>query len=201
MGSKPKQQDYEAGPDEKAAAAQAMFDYNRDKSIYGPITKQYTKDVATTRDPQAIASRVAGADTMQALTERPSLAAAKSVDTAANIASGAVAQQLQASQQGLATAQNLKLGALEIGKNKKAVTKLGLSDVASQERSAGLATAKKKLIENDALVRGGLQLGTSFAYAYKNKTGIFGQDSGAPDLDDGLEIGSIDYTKGGIFNS
>jgi hypothetical protein len=189
MGSRPKSSDYQPGPDEKAAAAQAMFDYNRDKSIYGPITKQYTQEVATTRDPQAVASRVAGADTMQALTGRPSLAAARSVDTAADIASGAVAQQLQASKQGLATQRGMQLGALEIGKNKKAVTKLGLSDVAAQERSAGLASAKRKLIEKDALTRGGLQLGTSFAYAYKNKTGIFGQDNNLDVDNDLFEIG------------
>jgi hypothetical protein len=191
----PKSSDYEPGPDEKAAASTALFDYNRDKSLYGPITREYTKEAATTRDPQAVASRVANADTMQALAGRPSLAAAQSVTTAADIASGAVAQQLQASQQGLATQRGMQLGALEIGKNKKAVTKLGLSDVASQERSAGLATAKRKLLEKDAAIRGGLQLASTFGYAYKNKAGIFQQDSEVPD------IGSIDYTKGGLVDS
>jgi|TARA_R110000824_G_scaffold198053_4_gene381995 hypothetical protein len=162
----PKQKDYEAGPEEKAAASAAKFEYDRDKSLYGPITREFTKEVETTKDPGAIGSRVANADTMQALTMRPSLAATQSVDASANLASGAVSQQLQASQQALLSKQNMKLGALEIGKNRKAVTKLGLSDIASQERSAGLATAKRKLVEQEAAISGALQLGTTFAYAY-----------------------------------
>ena len=187
--SGPSKSDYGPGPDETLAAGVALSEYERDKGIYGPITKEYTQDVATTRDPQAVASRVAGADAMQALTGRPSLAAARSVDTAADIASGAIAQQLDASKKALGTTQIMKLGALEIGKNKKAVTKLGLSDVAAQERSAGLASAKRKLAEKDSLVRGGLQLGTSLAYAYKNKTGIFGQDNNLDVDNDLFEIG------------
>ena len=189
----PSSSDYESGPDEQAAGDTAQFEYNRDKSIYGPITREYTEEAATTQDPQAVASRVANADTWQTLSGRPSLAAAQSVDTAANMASGAVAQQLQATKQGLGLQRDMQLGALEIGKNKKAITKLAYSDIAAQERSAGLATAKKKLVENNAAVSGALQLGTSFAYAFKNKTGIFAEKSEAPP--------DIDYTKGGPVNS
>jgi uncharacterized membrane protein len=176
MGSKPKKSDYEASSIEKFEASQALFDYNRDRSLYRPVMQEWKEEVATTKDPQAIASRVASADTMQTLAGRPSLAAAQSVDAAANIASGAVAQHLQGQKQALGVQRGMQLGALEMGKNRKAVTKLGLSDVAKQERSEGLGAARREQLLAETKLQGGLQLGTTFAYAKK-----FGTWGGKPD--------------------
>ena len=83
MSNKPKSQDYKPSEAEKtqAAVSKAEKDYFDQK--YGPLLREM-RDLADKEDFSATARGRAQADTMQALTSRPSIQAARSVDTAAN---------------------------------------------------------------------------------------------------------------------
>ena len=68
------------------------------------------RDKASSEDLGSVARGVAGADTMQALTGRPTLSGARSVDESADLASAAVGQMAAASAQGLAAQRQQQTG-------------------------------------------------------------------------------------------
>ena len=169
MGSlfgKPSQADYDAGPATKASAATAKFDYERDKGLYGPIRKEQMEEAAK-YDVGAVTSRVASADAMQALTDRPNLQAVKNVATMANTLSGSLGQSTQARTVALDTKRKMQLGSLESQRNKKAVTDTGLTAAAAHETSQALSKATRANQENLALGKMLVNLGTSTAYGMK----------------------------------
>ena len=71
MGSKPKQQDYEASEAEKASASVAMAEYQYFKQRYDPLLRQM-RDKSMSEDIGSTLRGRANADTMQALTSQPS---------------------------------------------------------------------------------------------------------------------------------
>ena len=139
------------------------------------------KDVAK-YDVGAITSRVASADTMQALTDRPNLRAVQNVTGAADNLSGMLAQSEQARTTALGTKREMQVGALEMARNKKAVDTLGLTSAASHERSRGLSIAARKQTENMAIGSALTELGTSYAYAkaYGEYEGLFNKTGKDP---------------------
>ena len=70
MGSKPKQQDYQASDGEKASASVAMAEYTYFKQKYDPLLQKMRDDSLGTNDDKTLRGR-ANADTMQALTSAP----------------------------------------------------------------------------------------------------------------------------------
>ena len=89
MGSKPKQQDYEASDAEKASASVAMAEYQFFKEKYDPLLQQM-RDKSMQEDPGDTLRGRANADTMQALTSQPSYQ-----QTQSTTATGDMAQAYQ----------------------------------------------------------------------------------------------------------
>ena len=101
MSSKPKAQDYQASEAEKTQASVAKAEKDYFNQTYAPLLREM-RDTASKEDLGSVARGVAGADTMQTLTGRPTLSGARSVDESADLASAAVGQMAAASAQGLA---------------------------------------------------------------------------------------------------
>ena len=96
MGSKPRAAEYRPSETEKQQAAIAQADQDFFEQSYDPLLRQMRDESLKTDTASTLRGR-AQADTMQALTaEGPNLGTISRVDTAANRASGAVANMLQA---------------------------------------------------------------------------------------------------------
>ncbi len=162
MSNKPKQQDYKPSEAEKtqAAVSKAEKDYFDQK--YGPLLREM-RDLADKEDFSATARGRAQADTMQALTSRPSIQAARSVDTAANLASAAGSQQAQADFQALQAKRQRQVGVLGTARGQAADATTGLSRAAQIQSTKDLEFAKAKQQERDARFAAGLKLASTAA--------------------------------------
>ena len=101
MSSKPKASEYKASEAEKTQASVAQAEKDYFNETYAPLLREM-RDKASSEDLGSVARGVAGADTMQSLTGKPTLSGARSVDESADLASAAVGQMAAASAQGLA---------------------------------------------------------------------------------------------------
>jgi hypothetical protein len=99
---------------------------------------------------------------MQALTSKPSLAAARSVDAQADLLSAAVGQQTQARSQGLAAQRNRQVGVLATARGQQADATTGLANVARIEASENLQQAKRRQMMREARQGAGFQLAGTF---------------------------------------
>tara|TARA_R110001592_G_scaffold55600_2_gene169791 strand:+ start:557 stop:1147 length:591 start_codon:yes stop_codon:yes gene_type:complete len=135
MSSKPKQSEYSASESEKATASIALADKQYFKDKYLPKLTEL-RDRSSKEDYQGVARGRAQADTMQALTNRPSLQATRSVDAAADRAAAAGSQLLQGSLQGLAAQRGDQVNVLKQARGMAADATSGLS------RAAKIATTK-----------------------------------------------------------
>ena len=160
MSNKPKQQDYKPSEAEKtqAAVSKAEKDYFDQK--YGPLLREM-RDLADKEDFSATAKGRAQADTMQTLTSRPSIQAARSVDSAANLASAAGSQQAQADFQALQAKRQRQVGVLGTARGQAADATTGLSRAAQIQSTKDLEFAKAKQQERDARFAAGLKLATT----------------------------------------
>ena len=104
----------------------------------------------------------AQADTMQALSGKPSLAAARSVDQAADMASAASAQQIQASAQGLGAQRQKQVGVLGTARGQAADAQSGLAQAARIQSTKQLQEARAKQQIRDARFGAQTQLATTF---------------------------------------
>ena len=135
MSSKPKASAYAASESEKATASIALADKQYFKDKYLPKLTEL-RDRSSTENYQGVARGRAQADTMQALTNRPSLAATRSVDASADRAAAAGSQLLQGSLQGLAAQRGDQVNVLKQARGMAADATSGLS------RAAKIATTK-----------------------------------------------------------
>ena len=135
MSSKPKASEYAASESEKATASIALADKQYFKDKYLPKLTEL-RDRSSTENYQGVARGRAQADTMQALTNRPSLAATRSVDASADRAAAAGSQLLQGSLQGLAAQRGDQVNVLKQARGMAADATSGLS------RAAKIATTK-----------------------------------------------------------
>lgn len=160
MSNKPKSQDYKPSEAEKtqAAVSKAEKDYFDQK--YGPLLREM-RDLADKEDFSATAKGRAQADTMQALTSRPSIQAARSVDSAANLASAAGSQQAQADFQALQAKRQRQVGVLGTARGQAADATTGLSRAAQIQSTKDLEFAKARQQERDARFAAGLKIATT----------------------------------------
>jgi hypothetical protein len=143
MSSKPKASEYQKTQAQKDADTRAIDTDKYYEENYAPILREM-RDTAATEDLQGMAKGVANADTMQALTSRPTLAATQSVDAAADLASAGIGQQVQAIKTGLATEQGRKLDVLRIAKGEQNQALTGLASVARISAGEALNEATNK---------------------------------------------------------
>jgi hypothetical protein len=136
--SSPKKDDYKASETEKTSASIALADKTYFNEKYTPLLKGLAEEASTT-DYSNQTRGIAQADTMQALTgDGPVFQYATGVDNAADLASAAVGNMLQASQQGLAISKDRQLNTLATARGQA-------NDAASGLAQASRATASKEL--------------------------------------------------------
>jgi len=162
MSSKPKGSDYKASEEEKALASVSLADKKFFRENYLPKLTEL-RDQSAQQDYQGVARGRAQADTMQALTSRPSIQAARSVDSAANLASAAGSQQAQADFQALQAKRQRQVGVLGTARGQAADATTGLSRAAQIQSTKDLEFAKARQQERDARFAAGLKIATTGA--------------------------------------
>lgn len=145
MGSKPKAPDYKPSETEKQQAAQAQADQQFFEQSYDPLLRQMRDESLRTNTDATLRGR-AQADTMQALTgEGPNLGVVSRVDTAANRASGAVANMLQANLLAKDVKNQQQVGVLATARGQTADAGSGLAQASKLARSEDLNRATAAL--------------------------------------------------------
>ena len=156
MGSKPKQQEYQAKKGETEdvqtrIAADQLARYKRD---YQPLLAK-ERDMAAQERLAPTYKGIAQADTMQTLTGQSSLALSQGLGQSANIALGAVNQQLQANTAAVASSTKRQADILAAGKGQQFDAGDALAMASRQAASKGLteasATQQVRLAKNAAL--------------------------------------------------
>ena len=156
MASKPKKSEYQASEAEKLNASVANAENKYFAEKYDPIMVEMVSDAMSQNVDNLLAGR-AGADTQQALS-KPSLVAARSVDSAADMASAAGAQILRARAGGEKAQKNLALSGLAGARGQQQDATTGLATLAKLENTATLESAKRKLQNRQANIDGGAML-------------------------------------------
>lgn len=145
--SKPKKSDYKASEAEKVNAAVAKADKAFFRENYLPKQKEFVERSFVEQDTLiAQGEGRAQADTMQALTSNPNRRAVSAVDTQADLASAASAQQLQGTTQGLLGARSDQVAGIKSANKMAAQTSAGLSQAAKIATTDTLNRAKAKNI-------------------------------------------------------
>ena len=208
MASKPKKSEYQASEAEKLNASVANAENKYFAEKYDPIMVEMVSDAMSQNVDNLLAGR-AGADTQQALS-KPSLVAARSVDSAADMASAAGAQILRARAGGEKAQKNLALSGLAGARGQQQDATTGLATLAKLENSATLQSAQRKLQNRQANIDFSKQLagtayqtgktnmaagGTFFGGGLDRSTGL--KKGAATNENPGTTIG--DRLMGGLF--
>tara|TARA_R100000234_G_scaffold14742_1_gene8074 strand:- start:3226 stop:3831 length:606 start_codon:yes stop_codon:yes gene_type:complete len=184
MSSRPKSSDYQPSEAEKINAAVAKADKDYFDQRYSPLLREM-RDIAETENYGDFVAGRAQADTMQALTAKPSIAATRSVDAAADLASASMAQQQAAQAQGLQAKRERQVGVLGTARGQQADTTTGLANAARLANTTTLQQAKRRQMMREARQSAAFELGGAFVGAglankgRKNSEGFF--DSGLPE--------------------
>lgn len=160
MSSKPKQQDYQASEAEKTQASVAKAEKDYFNQTYAPLLREM-RDKASSEDLGSVARGVAGADTMQALTGRPTLSGARSVDESADLASAAVGQMAAASAQGLAAQRQQQTGVLGTARGQAGEAMSGLAQASRIQNTKDLQAARAKQQVRNAQTAAAVKVGTT----------------------------------------
>lgn len=145
MGSKPRAAEYRPSETEKQQAAIAQSDQDFFEQSYDPLLRQMRDESLKTDTASTLRGR-AQADTMQALTaEGPNLSVVSGVDTAANRASGAVSNMLQANVMAKDVKNQQQLGVLGVARGQAADAGSGLAQASRLARSEDLNRASAAL--------------------------------------------------------
>ncbi len=139
MGSKPKKQEYEATPEEKASASVAKAQYDFFKANYGPLLRDMRDQSQSEDNRRALRGR-GNADTMQALTSQPTFRGAQDISAAGDLS------QALGGQLGIADASAKKI------QNQMATNVLGTARGQASDAQSGMAQASR-LATSDALAR------------------------------------------------
>lgn len=192
MGSKPKQQDYQASAGEKASASVAMAEYKYFKEKYDPLLQQM-RDKSLSEDTTSSLRARANADTMQALSGASSQRAIKGAD------GGDLAQALQgqlgiANQSGLDIKNKMQTNVLGTARGQAADAQTGMAQAANLATSEALTRAKnKQTVANAKMTAAGQVAGAALMQGMQNKS-TTGQKMGA----DGM--GPPQEVKGSFFS-
>ena len=167
MGKGPKKEEYKPTENEKMQASIALKEKEDFRRLYGPLLREM-RDVADSEDFTPTATGIANADTMIALTVKPSIQATRSVDAAADIASAAGAQIGKATSDALTEKRKRQVGVLGVSRGQQADATTGLGKISRMEATKSLVEAKDKQMLRDARTAAGIRIATtagSAAYA------------------------------------
>lgn len=167
MGKGPKKEEYKPTENEKMQASIALKEKEDFRRLYGPLLREM-RDVADSEDFTPTATGIANADTMIALTAKPSIQATRSVDAAADIASATGAQIAKATSDALTEKRKRQVGVLGVSRGQQADATTGLGKISRMEATKSLVEAKDKQMLRDARTAAGIRIATtagSAAYA------------------------------------
>ena len=182
--SKPKKSDYKASEAEKVNAAVAKADKAFFRENYLPKQKEFVERSFVEQDTLiAQGEGRAQADTMQALTSNPNRRAVSAVDTQADLASAASAQQLQGTTQGLLGARSDQVAGIKSANQMASMTASGLSQASKIATTDTLNRAKAKNIRTAGLIKGATTLGVQMGKNFKQNEAakIYNQTAGTDD--------------------
>lgn len=184
MSSKPKAQDYKPSEAERTQASVAKAEKDYFNQTYAPLLREM-RDKASSEDLGSVARGVAGADTMQALTSRPTLSGARSVDESADLASAAVGQMAAASAQGLAAQRQQQTGVLGTARGQAGEAMSGLAQASRIQNTKDLQAAKAKQQVRNAQTAAAVKIGTTLGKQgfenLGNDTSFFGGETKVDD--------------------
>lgn len=143
MGSKPKQQDYEASDAEKASASVAMAEYQFFKEKYDPLLQQM-RDKSMQEDPGDTLRGRANADTMQALTAQPSYQQTQSSTATGDMAQAYQGQLGQANTAAKNIQNQMRTNVLGTARGQAADAQTGMAEASRLGTSQALTRAKAK---------------------------------------------------------
>lgn len=178
MSSKPKASEYKASEAEKIQASVAQAEKNYFNENYAPLLREM-RDQSMQEDLGGVARGVAGADTMQSLTGKPTLSGARSVDESADLASAAVGQMAAASAQGLAASRKQQTGVLGTARGQAGEAMSGLAQASRIQNTKDLQAAKAKQMVRQAKFNAAEQIGSALIAQGQDNLSSY---SGASDL-------------------
>lgn len=178
MSSKPKKSEYKASEAEKTQASVAQAEKNYFNENYAPLLREM-RDQSMQEDLGGVARGVAGADTMQSLTGKPTLSGARSVDESADLASAAVGQMAAASAQGLAASRKQQTGVLGTARGQAGEAMSGLAQASRIQNTKDLQAAKAKQMVRQAKFNAAEQIGSALMAQGQDNLSSY---SGASDL-------------------
>lgn len=143
MGGGPSRSDYKPSQAEVDQERVAKADAAYFQSTYDPLLLEMRDKAASERVAPTLRGR-AQADTMQALTGRPSLSLVQGIDQSANIASGAMSQMLSANVAAKDVKTQMQIGVLGTARGQAADAGDALAQASRLARSEGLAKASAK---------------------------------------------------------
>ena len=193
MGSKPKQQDYQASEGEKASASVAMAEYTYFKQKYDPLLQKMRDDSLGTNDDKTLRGR-ANADTMQALTSAPMAQQAMSGQGSEDLAQ-AYQGQLGIADKSAEDIRNKKqMNVLGTARGQASDAQSGMAQAANLATSEALERAKNKQMVSQAKMTAiGQVAGAALAQGMANKQ-TTGQKMGANGMGPPQEV------KGSFFS-
>ena len=189
MSSKPKAADYAPSEAEKVSAAAAKADKDYFDQKYSPLLREM-RDIADRENYQNYLKGTASANTMQALTGKPSLAATRSVDAYADLASASMAEQQRAGAVGLEAKRTRQLGVLGTARGQQADTTTGLANAAKLANTTTLQQAQRRQMMREARQQAGFRIGSQLYETgrqnFKDTGNIFTPKGGRPKIGDAL---------------
>ena len=196
MGSKPKQQDYEASAAEKASASVAMAEHKYFKEKYDPLLQKMRDESLTDKSTKSLRGR-ANADTMQALSKSSAQGALRGADA------GDMSQALQgqlgiANTSGLDIKNKMQTSVLGTARGQAADAQSGMAQAANLATSQALERAKnKQLVSQAKMTAIGQVAGAALAQGMANKATTGQKDTGKVDAN-GKPI--METVKGSFFS-
>ena len=157
-GSSPKKEEYvKPSAQETATASIGLAQQQHFDKYYRPLLRK-ERDLAGREQIAPTLKGIAQADTMQALTGQSSLALAQGLGQSANLAKGAVSQQLQANTSALGASTKRQADVLAAAKGQQFDAGDALAQASRLARSKGLADAQAtqdvRLAKQRALMQG-----------------------------------------------
>ena len=207
MGSKPKQQAYlKPSATEGAQTRIAADQMRRFQETYQPLIER-ERDAAAQERLAPTYKGIAQADTMQALTGGPmNLSLSQGLGQSANLAMGAIGQQLQASSAAVNASTKRQADILAVGKGQQFDAGDALAQASRQQASLGLTKAmadqEVRLAKSRMLGQFGSALASQGAYnmgqtgnPFKSRQYRYNEDSKKLEKRD-VYLGGM-FTKGG----
>ena len=143
MGSKPKQQDYEASDAERASASVAMAEYQYFKEKYDPLLQQARDESMSDDSVNKLRGRT-NADTMQALTSQPTYRQTQSTTATGDTAQAIQGQLADATKTGIGIQNQMRTNVLGTARGQAADAQTGMAQASRLKTSEALGRAQAK---------------------------------------------------------